>query len=227
MSATFFWLPYSPPPPPPPQRPVNISYTHYSKFKDLHPTAHTYTHSPGPFCVSGGYLISVSLHTSEYVSMPACVCHRWYSVGGSDYCGDQSIASHHVCHQPFPESVGGRGRIKGGLKGKQKEERKGRREVRKVNDGKWPPPQCHMGGGLKESVLHLSHDPSFSIISLSHLLLFFLLMSSSLIFSHFSPFCSMKEEPFNPCLQHRRREEVRATLSHEGFVWALLSGWAL
>lgn len=54
--------------------------------------------------------------------MPACVCHRWYGAGDSDYCGDQSIAAHHVCHRPFPESVGGRGRIKGRLKEKQKEE---------------------------------------------------------------------------------------------------------
>lgn len=46
-----------------PQRLVNISYTHYSKFKGLQPTAHTYTHSPGLLlCLGGIFNFSVSAH---------------------------------------------------------------------------------------------------------------------------------------------------------------------
>lgn len=47
--------------------------------------------------------------------------------------------------------------MEGGHKGKEKEEGKGRRARRRVDDGKCPPPRCHMGGGLKESVLSCSN----------------------------------------------------------------------
>lgn len=64
---------------------------------------------------------------------------------------------HQFCHHPCPESVGGMGRMKGNHKGKEMAEGKVRTEKKRVDDGKWPPPQCHMGGGWKESVLCFSY----------------------------------------------------------------------
>lgn len=43
---------------------------------------------------------------------------------------------HHICHRPLiPESVGGRGRMEGGLKWKEEKEGKGRREGEMVVNG--------------------------------------------------------------------------------------------
>lgn len=99
------------------------------------------------------------MHTFHVVFMRVRVC----ATGGSSV-GDSALiiavtkASPPITFviAPFPESVGGRGRMEGGHKGK--EEGKGRREKSRVDDGKCPPPRCHTGGGLKESVASRCSD---------------------------------------------------------------------
>lgn len=93
--------------------------------------------------------------------------------------------------------------MEGGHKGKEKEEGKGRRERRRADDGKWPPPRCHMGGGLKELVLSCSYrkprerKPILPFVSsLSHLL--------------FSPFL-----PFNVSFSFSNFLTFHFSLSHE------------
>lgn len=122
--------------------------------------ASDYTHSPALFCVSGGCFLSLSAFVCLYTYM----CHRWWLF--SDYCGDQSITALLRSSSPafsWEVWVGGEGT-------------EGRDEgtKRRVSDGKWPPPQCQMGGGFKESSLVLlslgaswaQTDPSFCIRSL-------------------------------------------------------------
>lgn len=76
------------------------------------------------------------------------VCHRWYDADDSDYCGDQSIAALSHLSSPFflKAWVGGEG---------WREEVRKEREKRRLDDGKWPPPQCQMGGGFERVSLKL------------------------------------------------------------------------
>lgn len=170
---------------------------------------YTHLHTlPWPLlCLWGIFNFSVCAHIWICLHARVCVCHRWYGAGDSALIIAVTKASppRHICHHPFPESVGGRGRMEGGHKEKEREEGKGRREKRRVDDGKWPPPRCHMGGGLKESVLCCSywmpHErkpilPFVSYLCLVSLTLFrplFLFLFHSLIFSHFIPHSHMKE----------------------------------
>lgn len=127
--------------------------------------------------------------------------------------------------------------MEGGHKGKEKEEGKGRRERRRADDGKWPPPRCHMGGGLKELVLSCSYrkprerKPILPFVSsLSHLLFSpFLPFNVSFSFSNFPTFrFSLSHEILN-------REPFSSTRTgtsglsdhHKRLVWASSSGWAL
>lgn len=109
--------------------------------------------------------------------------------------------------------------MEGGHKGKEKEEGKGRRERRRADDGKWPPPRCHMGGGLKELVLCCSYrkprerKPILPFVSsLSHLLFsLFLPFTINVIFPSFSNFLTfhfslsheiLNMEPFSSTHTH-------------------------
>ncbi len=125
------------------------------------------------------------------VSMRVCVCHRWYNAGDFWLL---RWPKHH-CPVTFVSTlflkawVGGEG-WREDIRGRRRRNEKGRKERRRADDGKWPPPRCHMGGGLKESVLCCSrwipHErkPILPFVSSPSHLLFPLVLSFNVPFSH-------------------------------------------
>lgn len=153
---------------------------------------------------------------------PRCCC---------DYCGDQKHhPPRHICHHPFPEGVGRRGRMKGGREW-EKEEGEGRRKSRRTDDGKMATPvgpyaRCFESATLCRSLQMLTCSIPFFSSLVSHItrVSSSAFLNVSLSVFNFLTFLHLTWK--TPSLLHSHRLSELSD-HHKTPVWALPSGWAL